>query len=130
MPVDPTPPRPTLHLLRAAEEISRAAADALALARRRAEQASPPSDDPIAAGLEQIAAWLARAPDGGLDTLVDALERERSRWHERSADDPTAAGVRDLVDVLLAVLRRPESARMRRDRSAKAAHRPPRPVSR
>ena len=88
----PDPPKPLDHLVRALEELLRAAADSFALWQQR--------DSPLRAAFRT------------------ALERELVRWQRRGAEDPAAARVRDLFAAALELFESEDSpARPRGERS-------------
>ena len=77
-------PRPFQHLARAFEELASAALDAVELLG---------------------SSWSQE--------LKPALIRERERWSQRALDDPSAAKVHEVFDLILALLGEIESAEPR-----------------
>jgi hypothetical protein len=93
----PEPRAPVAHLLRGAEELLRGAADALALARGRIEDADA---DPLARALDTLGDWLSRGESELLADLRDALREEHARWELRADGDAAAQRVADLLSAL------------------------------
>ena len=98
----PDQPRPLAHLLRGAEELLRAGAEATAILRERTDaQTEGPVDDWIAGLLR-----LARSADASLlPALENALEREATRWRAKADDDRAARRVMEFFDAALDLLR-------------------------
>jgi hypothetical protein len=97
----PEPRAPVTHLLRGAEELLRGAADALALARGRIEDADA---DPLSRALDTLGDWLSRGEHELLADLRDALRAEHARWELRADGDAAAQRVADLIGALLEIL--------------------------
>jgi len=98
------PVDPLHHLARGIEELMRAGAETLALARR----AHADSEGSLGALVARLGAELSRAMESSerpwLGELRDALRSEVDRWDARARDDAAAARVRDLFAALLDVL--------------------------
>jgi hypothetical protein len=99
------PTDPLDHLARGIEELMRAGAETLALARR----ARSDSEGSLGALIARLGAELSHALESSerpwLAELRDSLRSEVGRWDERARDDDDAAArVRDLFAALLDVL--------------------------
>jgi hypothetical protein len=94
------PPKPLDHLVRALEELLRAAADGFALWQQH--------DSPLRAALR------------------GALGRELARWERRAGDDPAAARVRDLFAAVVALVESDEPAAQPRAEGSRPRRAPPR----
>ncbi|MCP4007086.1 MAG: hypothetical protein GY725_23135 [bacterium] len=99
--------RSLLHLIRAAEELLHAGAEAASAARRRVEH----EEGAIGNGPAEILASLVGQLEGpALARLRGAVRDEIGRWSQRAASDPAAEKVRDLLAALLAAIARDEEA--------------------
>jgi hypothetical protein len=96
---------PTVHLVRALEEILTAAAQALAIWRQRLEERQ--STAPAGTLDELLGFWSAFTElegAAGASLLRMALSKERARWALKAEDDPAAGRMCELCTALLEVL--------------------------
>ena len=76
--------RPAMHLLRAGEELLRAAADALARAREQAETENNDGYEKLLAdAASSLLALLREDPARSLKEMERALRDEHARWEAR-----------------------------------------------
>ena len=94
---------PIVHLARGAEELLRAAADALALWRER-ERRPGSEDDPLAGLAAELERQISSANGPWLAALRLSLDREIERWRARGEHDPAASRVADLFEATREVL--------------------------